>query len=213
MKTTEELKVWFWKIFNNCYCVVHKDHPSSLFMFYDEKFIRQMKLCKLSGDELICPKKLGVCLFEQDYKNGYFYMNYDEISLFLYKNYTNSWFEVKRLVNSWLKESYNTSSLKCTLKSMSNETSTDKLSTLTTTLTSMIIWEPIIFELKENDKLNTLAQMFYQLDILKETDNISTLTSFNISNILSQRLKESDKLSTLTAKVFSSNIGPIVPEF
>ena len=101
----EELKEWFWDKFNNCYFVVHEDYPRSLLMYYDEKFIRKMKLFKLSGKKIEQPNKpSGICLFEQDYKNGYFYMNYDEISLFLYENYSYNWLEIRKLVDSWLKE-------------------------------------------------------------------------------------------------------------
>ena len=108
---TKELKEWFWNKFNSCYYVVHEDFPQSLFMFYDEMFIRKMKLCKLcklSGKEVVFPKKpLGICLFEQDYKNKHLYMSYSEISHFLYKNYSSKcvdWVEIRKLVDSWLKE-------------------------------------------------------------------------------------------------------------
>ena len=102
---TKELKEWFWNKFNNCYYVVHEDFPQSIFMCYDEKFIRNMKLCKLFGREIVYPKiPSGICLFEQDHKYGYLYMNYDEISLFLYKNYFPNWLEIRKLVDGWLKE-------------------------------------------------------------------------------------------------------------
>ena len=102
---TKELKEWFWNKFNNCYYVTHEDYPQSLFMYYDKTFIRNMKLCKLSGREVVFPKKpSGICLFEQDYNNGHLYMNYDEIVSFFYKNYSSNWIEIRKLVDSWLKE-------------------------------------------------------------------------------------------------------------
>ena len=73
----EELKNWFWNKFNNCYPVMHKNYPKSIFMFYDPMFVRQKKLCRITGEELSYPTDVkGICLFEQDYKNGYLYMNY-----------------------------------------------------------------------------------------------------------------------------------------
>ena len=186
MKTKEELKDWFFKKFKNCYYVVHEDFPQSLFMYYDEIFIRKMKLCKLSGRELIYPKKpSGVCLFEQDYKNGFLYMNYDEITSFLYKNYSSKWIDVKELVNSWLKE-------------------TNKMYTLTS------LWKfyHTIRKLKETDKMYTLTSYWIIGkidDVLKETDKMYTLTSLLYPCKPCSLLKETDKMHTLTLTSFGIN--------
>ena len=86
--TKEELNIWFRNKFNNCYPVTHDDYPESIFMFYDPLFIRQKKLSRIVGEEIEYPSKpTGICLFEQDHKNGWFRMNYDEITSFFYKNY------------------------------------------------------------------------------------------------------------------------------
>ena len=70
----EELKVWFFDRLNSCYPVIHDDYPNRLYWFYDEKFIRKMKLCRLSGTEVKLPVNVnGRCLFEQDIKNKYLY--------------------------------------------------------------------------------------------------------------------------------------------
>ena len=96
--TKEELKIWFWNKFNNCYYVVHDDYPKSLFMYYDKKIIRKMKLCKISGEKYNMQNKIsGVCLFEQDYKNKSFYLNYDEITQFFFKNYSTNYNKIKDL--------------------------------------------------------------------------------------------------------------------
>ena len=103
--TKEELKIWFWNKYNNCYPVVHEDYPKSIFMYYDEQFIRQKKLSRIVGEEIEYPEKvIGTCLFEQDYKNGWFNIDYNEITSFFYKNYSYKWFEVKELIHVWLKE-------------------------------------------------------------------------------------------------------------
>ena len=125
----EELKNWFWNKFNNCYPVIHKDYSKSIFMFYDPMWVRQKKLCRITSEELSYPTDVkGICLFEQDYKNGYLYMNYDEINTFLYNNYSNKWLEIKDLIKGWLED-------------------TDKLSVFTPTHRSYIIqpgWKILI---------------------------------------------------------------------
>jgi hypothetical protein len=101
----EELQIWFRNKFNNCYPVLNEDYPERFFMYYDKQFIRQKKLARIVGEEIEYPSKpSGVCLFEQDYKNGYLYMDYDIITTFFYKNYSSKWLDVKELIHGWLKE-------------------------------------------------------------------------------------------------------------
>jgi hypothetical protein len=40
----EELIKWFWNKFKSCYPVYHEKYPDSIFIFYDEQFLRQKKL-------------------------------------------------------------------------------------------------------------------------------------------------------------------------
>ena len=87
----EELSKWFWNKFNSCYPVKHENFPESIFMFYDENFLRQFlrqkKLARVLNEEIVYPKEIvGKCLFELDYKNRFFYYDYDEIWNFLYYN-------------------------------------------------------------------------------------------------------------------------------
>jgi hypothetical protein len=78
--TKEELSKWFWNKYNSCYQVVHKDYPESIFIFYDEQFLRQKKLARVLNEEIKYPSEIkGICLFEQDYKNKWFNCNYKEI--------------------------------------------------------------------------------------------------------------------------------------
>ena len=101
----EELKKWFWNKFNNCYPVKHSDYPESIFYFYDEKIIRKMKLCKLNNQKLTLSSKVtGICLFEQDLKNGYFNTNYYEIWSFFYHNYMSNYDNIQLLIKGWLED-------------------------------------------------------------------------------------------------------------
>ena len=103
--TKEEIQIWFRNKFNSCYGVVYEDCSESIFMYYDPQFIRQKKLVRILGEEIEYPEKVaGKCLFEQDYKNGYLFMNYDEITSFIYENYSNNWLEIKELISTMLKD-------------------------------------------------------------------------------------------------------------
>ena len=103
--TKEDLSKWFWNKFNSCYYVKHEDYPQSLFMFYNKNFVRQSKLARLIGQEIIYPTKVeGVCLFEQDYKNNYLWCNYDEIWSFFYENYSHKYNEIQSFIKSLLVE-------------------------------------------------------------------------------------------------------------
>ena len=103
--TKEEIQIWFRNKFNSCYGVVYEDCSESIFMYYDPQFIRQKKLSRILGEEIEYPiRPTGICLFEQDYKNGYLFMNYDEITSFIYENYSNNWLEIKELISIMLKD-------------------------------------------------------------------------------------------------------------
>ena len=55
--TTDELKIWFFDKLNSCYPVIHDDYPNCIFWFYDDSFVRKMKLSNISGKNLILPKE------------------------------------------------------------------------------------------------------------------------------------------------------------
>ena len=101
----QEITKWFKNKFDNCYWVTNENYPDSIFMYYDEQFIRQKKLSRVLGEEIEYPEKpSGKLLFEQDYKNEYFWINYDEITSFFYSNYSNSWLDVREIISDRLKE-------------------------------------------------------------------------------------------------------------
>lgn len=98
----EELISWFNNKFNSCYYVKHEDYPESLFMFYDIKTIRKIKLAKLSGIKYNINKISGLCLFEQDWKNKKFYCDYNEIWKFLNDNYSYTYCDVQLFISERL---------------------------------------------------------------------------------------------------------------
>ena len=154
--TKEELKTWFFNKYNSCYLAKHEEYTQSIFMYYDPQFIRQKKLCRLTGEQIEYPSKVsGVCLFEQDYKTGYLYMNYENITSFLFENYSYKILDIRVLINGWLKEF-------------------DNLKVLTP------VHIPARFDLllKEIDNLKVLTPEFMHPiinEVLKETDKLSIL--------------------------------------
>jgi len=155
--TEQELKQWFWNKFSSCYYVVHEDYPKSLFMYYDEKFIRKIKLCKLGGKDIKMPSVIsGICLFEQDYKNGYLYMDYDEITDFFYKNYSKDYFRVKEMVTGWLKDSE-----KMSMLSPNYQLRRDRSWLKDSEKMSMLSPEPVgfasVYWLKDSEKMSMLS--------------------------------------------------------
>ena len=101
--TKEELSKWFLDKFNSCYQVVHKDYPGSIFMYYDEQFIRQKKLARVLNEEIVYPSKIvGTCLFELDYKNGWINCDHNEIWLFFRKNYSINYNNIQTFIKNIL---------------------------------------------------------------------------------------------------------------
>ena len=93
--TEQELKQWFWNKFNSCYPVKHTDYKNRIFFFCDDNVIRKMKLCRLSGENFIQPKKVtGVCLFDLDMNNKWFRCDSNKIWTFLETNYKNSYIDI-----------------------------------------------------------------------------------------------------------------------
>ena len=103
--TKEELSKWFWNKYNSCYPVVHEDYPESIFMIYDEQFIRQKKLARVLNEEISYPIEIkGTWLFEQDYKNGWFWCDQDEIWSFFENNYSANYTDIQSFIKSLLEE-------------------------------------------------------------------------------------------------------------
>ena len=101
----EELSEWFYDKFNSCYPVVHDDYPDSIFWFYDERYVRKIKLCKLNNQKISLINKVnGICLFEQDFKNKHLWCNYDEIWSFFKQNYKDNYNEIQSIIKEILSD-------------------------------------------------------------------------------------------------------------
>ena len=153
----EQLINWFWNKFNSCYLAKHKDYPKSVFMFYDEKFVRKIKLSKISNLPIEYPKEIkGYCLFELDWKNKRFYYDYDKIYQFLNDNYSVNHKEIKDFIQDRLNEE-------------------DKLSVFTPLPSKLTLSLP----LNEEDKLSVFTPAFgfhSQPPSLNEADKLSVFT-------------------------------------
>jgi hypothetical protein len=155
-------------------------------MFYEPQFIRKLKLCKISGSPITLPSKVsGICLFEQDWKNRWFYYKYNEVYQFLYENYTSNYSEINIFIKDRLKEA-------------------DKMSVLIPALNIDLM--PV--RLKEADKMSVLIPFVGNTHTearLKEADKMSVLIPINCSTVLHTQLNEADKMSVLTPSLdFSS---------
>jgi hypothetical protein len=105
MIETNDLITWFNNLFNNCYYVKHDDHPDSIFMFYDLRYVRKIKLSQITGKPITQPKNItGVCLFEQDWKNNYLWCKYNEIWKYLEDNYSSKYNDIQSFIKDRLEE-------------------------------------------------------------------------------------------------------------
>ena len=103
--TKEELTNWFWNKFNLCYPVTHDDFPNSVFWFYDQNYIRKIKLCKLNNQEITLHNKVtGTCLFEQDLKNQYLWCDNDNIWSFFEQNYNTNYDDIQSIITDILSD-------------------------------------------------------------------------------------------------------------
>ncbi len=104
--TKDELTKWFVNKFNSCYPVIHDDYPEHIFWFYDEKYIRKLKLCKLNNNKLSYDKIKGYCIFNQDKQYNYLWCDYGEIWSFVEKNYTDNYNGVQSIIKKILVDNY-----------------------------------------------------------------------------------------------------------
>lgn len=108
MKYKQELINWFNDIFNNCYYVSHNDMPNSIFMYYDLRYVRKLKLSKLENKVYLPQKKIsGECLFEQDWKNKYLWCDYNNIWKYIADNYSSNYNDIVNFIKERLEENTN----------------------------------------------------------------------------------------------------------
>lgn len=140
----EELKKWFFDMFNDCYPVKHEDYPHSIFWYYDKSFVRNIKLCKINNKEVTLPSNVsGICLFEHNSITGRFNCDYDEIWLFLEQNYSFNYFEIRELIIYFFKETEKLSiftSLSLFFSTEYNLVTKNKLSALKPDSFMLVFW-------------------------------------------------------------------------
>ena len=153
----DKLKTWFWDKFNSCYLVKHEDYPESIFMYYDPQYVRKMKLAKISGEEIYKNNITGLCLFEQDWKNKWFYCNFVEIWDYLYDNYSKNYTDAEQFITDRLEEhtkmSVLTPCMFVSIKKAKLEEHTTKMSVLTPLSINMLKGS----RLEEHTKMSVLT--------------------------------------------------------
>ena len=104
--TEIELKYWFFNKLSNCYIIFYDNYPDNILYYYDENFIRKVKMSKLIGIEVEQPKKFsGICLFDQSLYSKKLYCDYDNIWTVFKKEYIEySYLNIVNLIESWLKD-------------------------------------------------------------------------------------------------------------
>jgi len=174
----EELIDWFCDKYNSCYPVIHPDCPQSIFMFYDKQFVRNFKLCKLSGASIKLPSKVtGICLFEQNMHYKLFYYNYNEIHQFLYKNYNNSSTEINKFIKNILND-------------------TNKLQVLIPYCNPAV--DNLFLDNTNKLQLLTPHIISSNMEGLNDDNKLQLLTPAPISGPISSPLNDTNKLQVLT---------------
>jgi hypothetical protein len=101
----DDLTQWFNNYFQNCYNVKHNDYPESIFMYYDLRYVRKMKICKIEGKQCLQPNKItGKCIFVLDWKNNCLWCNYDDIWNYIENNYSYNYYDVQNFIKNRLEE-------------------------------------------------------------------------------------------------------------
>jgi len=94
--------------FNKCFFMTHDDYPDNILHVYDKKILRQRKLNRVLNEnteiKLKPSKDSSIILFRQDYKNNYFWVNYNEIWSLLESKYGLNYKEIKELIKDTLLE-------------------------------------------------------------------------------------------------------------
>jgi hypothetical protein len=107
-------------------------------MYYDLRYVRKLKLCKIDGKEISQPKTIiGECLFEQDWKNKYLWCKYSVIWKYLEDNYSTNYKDIQSFIKDRLEEQ-------------------DKIKILT----PMYLSAPFGPRLEEHDKMKVLTPQY-----------------------------------------------------
>jgi hypothetical protein len=113
----EEAKKWFIDLFQGCYLKKLDKHPDRIFWIYDKNLVRQRKLSKITGIEKInLEMSDGELIFEQDEKNGWFWIKYSNYWSFLHSNFKLNDDEIRELTSSVVNEVLNCKQFTITFK-------------------------------------------------------------------------------------------------
>ena len=91
--------------FNQCVCMTHEDYPESIFHIHDKLFIREMKMRRVKNDYNDINLKItkdSIILFEQDYKNKWFNINYSKIWAILQLKYQLNHQQLQQIIKDTL---------------------------------------------------------------------------------------------------------------
>jgi len=109
--TIDDLKHWLLNKFILCYPVVKEEYHYQIYWYYDESYIRKIKLLNLNNINNISNYTLqlnhkinGDCLFIQDIKNKFIWYDNKYILNFLKSNYNDDFIELTDLINNTLND-------------------------------------------------------------------------------------------------------------
>lgn len=139
----EEIIKYIEKLFLGSIMVTSDKYPECIFHVYNKHLLRERKLNRIVGND---NKKLifnynevkDKIIFEQDYRNNHFCLDYDNVTSVLVEKYGCDYQEIREIINDWLK-------------------SDDKFSTLTTNRNMGVYCG----QLKSDDKLNQLTDYIH----------------------------------------------------
>ena len=199
--TKEELTDWFINKFNSCNPIKHDDYPDRIFWFYDEKYIRKLKLCKLNNQEITLPNKVnGKCLFDQDLKNKYLWCNNTEIWAFFRNNYVDNYNDIQTLIKDILSDT-----TKLNLYSPHGTFSDTKI--LLSDTTKLNVYSPRLygysqrFILSDTTKLNVYSperNQFHVEEKLSDTTKLNVYSPTTTCSLYTTGLFDTTKLNIIS---------------
>ena len=101
----QELKEWFWNIYNNCYIFNLEEYKHIDYFCYDVNYIRTKKLLEILNIDFIYNiEPVGKCMFEINHKFNNMYINYEKIWFIIQTNLSLDDMQTTILIKSWLNE-------------------------------------------------------------------------------------------------------------
>lgn len=108
--TKQETINWFIQMCKFCYPIVTDKYKNSIFWIYDKSYVRNIKLAKLSNQEIKYPTKIkGHCVFEQDTEFNKLWCDCEYIWMFIEDNYSIDYDTIIELIDRILRKE----TLKC----------------------------------------------------------------------------------------------------